>query len=162
MSQSRTEFGWVTSCVADIEDLIPRLGMRTRSPGSPAPPGTIRLQEKLHRRSKHAFAPEDEEEEDPAINPPESGGDGLPEEVIEPSAPGNAPGEGIWSFSLPNEDQNLAESTFDSFSSLEYPMMNHDLICSSDMGFGEQDIGFPLDPFDLQLNAYTDANVPNY
>lgn len=127
-----------------------------------APPGTIRLQEKLHRRSKHAFAPEDEEEEDPAINPPESGGDRLPEEVVEPPAFVNAPGEGIWSFSLPNEEQNLAVLTFDSFSSLEYPIMNHDLIGSSDVGFGEQDIGFPLDPFDLQLNAYTDANMLDY
>jgi hypothetical protein len=127
-----------------------------------APPGTIRLQEKLHRRSKHAFAPEDEEEEDPAINPPESDGDRLPEEVIESPAFVNAPGEGIWSFSLPNEEQNLAVSTFGPFSSLEYPIMNHDLIEWSDVGFGEQYIGFPLDPFDLQLNAYTDANVPNY
>ncbi|KIL89369.1 hypothetical protein FAVG1_07763 [Fusarium avenaceum] len=162
VSQSRTAFGWVTSCIADVDDLIPRLGMRTRSPGPSAPPGTIRLQEKLHRRSKHAFAPEDEEEEDPAINPPESGGDRLPEEVVEPPAFVNAPGEGIWSFSLPNEEQNLAVLTFDSFSSLEYPIMNHDLIGSSAVGFGEQDIGFPLDPFDLQLNAYTDANMPDY
>ncbi|EGU86056.1 hypothetical protein FOXB_03460 [Fusarium oxysporum f. sp. conglutinans Fo5176] len=35
VSRSRAEVGWVGSCITDIENLIPRLGTRHISPGSP-------------------------------------------------------------------------------------------------------------------------------
>ncbi|EXM12460.1 hypothetical protein FOTG_19041 [Fusarium oxysporum f. sp. vasinfectum 25433] len=43
-----------------------------------------------------------------------------------------------------------------------YPLINYDSINSTNMVFGDQELGFPLDPFDLQMNAYTDANAPQY
>ncbi|KAF5597616.1 uncharacterized protein FSUBG_8448 [Fusarium subglutinans] len=168
VSGSRAEVGWIGSCITDIENLIPRLGTRHISPGSPsASPGTLRLQEKLHRRSKHAFAPDDEEEEDPAIRPPESNNsEEIPETSLESAVLENAPGQDIWSFPVQGDEQGLTGSTGDgslgSFSSLGYPLINYDSINSADMVFGDQELGFPLDPFDLQMNAYTDANAPQY
>ncbi|KAF5629201.1 NirA-like nitrate assimilation regulatory protein [Fusarium sp. NRRL 25303] len=168
VSGSRAEVGWVGSCITDIENLIPRLGTRHISPGSPsASPGTLRLQEKLHRRSKHAFAPDDEEEEDPAIRPPESNtGEEIPETTLESAVLGNPTGQDIWSFPVQGDEHGLTGSTGDgslgSFSSMGYPLINYDSINSTDMVFGDQELGFPLDPFDLQMNAYTDANAPQY
>ncbi|KAI1019063.1 hypothetical protein LB503_009193, partial [Fusarium chuoi] len=168
VSGSRAEVGWIGSCITDIENLIPRLGTRHISPGSPsASPGTLRLQEKLHRRSKHAFAPEDEEEEDPAVRPPESNTD---EEILETSLESavleNPVGQDIWSFPAQGDEQGLTGSTgnesLGTFSSLGYPLINYESINSTDMVFGDQELGFPLDPFDLQMNAYTDANAPQY
>ncbi|KAF5976406.1 hypothetical protein FBULB1_6965 [Fusarium bulbicola] len=183
VSGSRAEVGWIGSCITDIENLIPRLGTRHISPGSPyvtspvvtilrankayssASPGTLRLQEKLHRRSKHAFAPDAEEEEDPAIRPPESTtGEEIPETSLESAVVENALGQDIWSFPVQGDEQGLTGSTGDgslgSFSSLGYPLINYDSINSADMVLGDQELGFPLDPFDLQMNAYTDANAP--
>ncbi|RBR09672.1 hypothetical protein FVER53590_11707 [Fusarium verticillioides] len=169
VSGSRAEVGWIGTCITDIENLIPRLGTRHISPGSPsASPGTLRLQEKLHRRSKHAFAPDDEEEEDPAIRPPESNtGEEISETSLESTVLGNTAGQDIWSFPVQGGDeQGLTGSTGDgslgSFSSLGYPLVNYDSINSADLVFGDQELGFPLDPFDLQMNAYTDANAPQY
>ncbi|KAF5702757.1 hypothetical protein FMUND_13312 [Fusarium mundagurra] len=167
VSGSRAEVGWIGTCIADIENLIPRLGTRHISPGSPASPGTLRLQEKLHRRSKHAFAPDDEEEEDPAIRPPESNtGEEMPETSLESAVLENSTGQDIWSFPVQGDEQGLTGSTGDgslgSFSSMGYPLINYDSINSADMVFGDQELGFPLDPFDLQMNAYTDANAPQY
>ncbi|KAG5785831.1 hypothetical protein H9Q73_000558 [Fusarium xylarioides] len=168
VSGSQAEVGWIGSCITDIENLIPRLGTRHTSPGSPsASPGTLRLQEKLHRRSKHAFAPDDEEEEDPAIRPPESNtGEEIPETSLEPAVLENPAGQDIWSFPVQGDEQGLTGSAGDgslgSFSSMGYPLINYDSINSADMVFGDQELGFPLDPFDLQMNAYTDANAPQY
>ncbi|KAI1015989.1 hypothetical protein LB504_009242 [Fusarium proliferatum] len=168
VSGSRVEVGWIGSCITDIENLIPRLGTRHISPGSPsASPGTLRLQEKLHRRSKHAFAPDDEEEEDPAVRPPESNtGEEIPETTLESAVLDNPTGQDIWSFPVQGDEQGLTGSTGDgslgSFSSMGYPLINYDSINSTDMVFGDQELGFPLDPFDLQMNAYTDANAPQY
>ncbi|KAF5542086.1 hypothetical protein FNAPI_10070 [Fusarium napiforme] len=168
VSGSRAEVGWIGSCITDIENLIPRLGTRHISPGSPsASPGTLRLQEKLHRRSKHAFAPDDEEEEDPAIRPPESNtGDEIPEATLESAVLERATGQDIWSFPVQGDEQGLTGSIGDgslgSFSSIGYPLIDYDSINSADMVFGDQELGFPLDPFDLQMNAYTDANAPQY
>ncbi|KAF5663494.1 hypothetical protein FCIRC_11140 [Fusarium circinatum] len=168
VSGSRAEVGWIATCITDIENLIPRLGTRHISPGSPsASPGTLRLQEKLHRRSKHAFAPDDEEEEDPAVRPPESTtGEEIPETSLESAVVENDLGQDIWSFPAQGDEQGLTGSTGDgslgSFSSLGYPLINYDSINSADMVFGDQELGFPLDPFDLQMNAYTDANAPQY
>ncbi|KAF5549054.1 hypothetical protein FMEXI_4396 [Fusarium mexicanum] len=150
VSGSRVEVGWIGSCITDIENLIPRLGTRHISPGSPsASPGTLRLQEKLHRRSKHAFAPDDEEEEDPAIRPPESNtGEEIPETSLESAVLENATGQDIWSFPVQGDEQGLTGSTGDG--------------SLADMVFGDQELGFPLDPFDLQMNAYTDASAPQY
>ncbi|KAF4345551.1 hypothetical protein FBEOM_501 [Fusarium beomiforme] len=164
VSRSGAEVGWTGSCISDIENLIPRLGTRHISPGSPsASPGTIRIQEKLHRRSKHAYAPDDEEEEDPAIHPPESN---LGEELDRPPTIRSSTGQDVWSFPMQGDGQGLSESTgdgsFDSFSSLGYPLINYDSINSTDLVFGDQELGFPLDPFDLRMNAYTDASAPQY
>ncbi|QGI67477.1 hypothetical protein CEK26_011429 [Fusarium fujikuroi] len=164
VSGSRAEVGWIGSCVTDIENLIPRLANEYFRSASP---GTIRLQEKLHRRSKHAFAPDDEEEEDPAIRPPESNtGEEIPETSLESAAFENPEGQDIWSFPVQGDEQGLTGSTGDgslgSFSSMGYPLINYDSINSTDMVFGDQELGFPLDPFDLQMNAYTDANAPQY
>ncbi|KAG9499291.1 hypothetical protein J7337_010111 [Fusarium musae] len=136
--------------------------------GSRAEVGWIGTCEKLHRRSKHAFAPDDEEEEDPAIRPPESNtGEEIPETSLESTVLENTAGQDIWSFPVQGSDeQGLTGSTGDgslgSFSSLGYPLVNYDSINSADLVFGDQELGFPLDPFDLQMNAYTDANAPQY
>ncbi|KAG4256751.1 hypothetical protein FPRO03_03761 [Fusarium proliferatum] len=164
VSGSLAEVGWIGSCITDIENLIPRLANEYFRSASP---GTIRLQEKLHRRSKHAFAPDDEEEEDPAIRPPESNtGEEIPETSLESAAFENPEGQDIWSFPVQGDEQGLTGSTgdgsFGSFSSMGYPLINYDSINSTDMVFGDQELGFPLDPFDLQMNAYTDANAPQY
>ncbi|KAG4282381.1 hypothetical protein FPRO06_09054 [Fusarium proliferatum] len=164
VSGSLAEVGWIGSCITDIENLIPRLANEYFRSASP---GTIRLQEKLHRRSKHAFAPDDEEEEDPAIRPPESNtGEGIPETSLESAVLENPVGQDIWSFPVQGDEQGLTGSTGDgslgSFSSMGYPLINYDSINSTDMVFGDQELGFPLDPFDLQMNAYTDANAPQY
>ncbi|KLP04267.1 Uncharacterized protein Y057_2209 [Fusarium fujikuroi] len=164
VSGSRAEVGWVGSCITDIENLIPRLANEYFRSASP---GTLRLQEKLHRRSKHAFAPEDEEEEDPAVRPPESNtGEEIPETPLESAVLENPVGQDIWSFPVQGDEQGLTGSTGDgslgSFSSMGYPLINYDSINSTDMVFGDQELGFPLDPFDLQMNAYTDANAPQY
>ncbi|KAF5027093.1 hypothetical protein F66182_805 [Fusarium sp. NRRL 66182] len=158
-SQSQSEFKWIASCITDIRNLIPSLGVSQRSPDPlNAPSGSLSLQEKLHRRSKHAYAPDDEEEEDPAINLvdfDEEGGVGE-----------NHPSQGIWSFSMSSEEQGLVEplqgAMLGSFPPLENHLLNYDAVSSSDVAFGGQDMGFPLDPFDLQLNAYTDANMSQY
>ncbi|KAG4273204.1 hypothetical protein FPRO04_09810 [Fusarium proliferatum] len=164
VSGSLAEVGWIGSCITDIENLIPRLANEYFRSASP---GTIRLQEKLHRRSKHAFAPDDEEEEDPAIRPPESNtGEEIPETSLESAAFENPEGQDIWSFPVQGDEQGLTGSTgdgsFGSFSSMGYPLINYDSINSTDMVFGDQELGSPLDPFDLQMNAYTDANAPQY
>ncbi|PNP84318.1 hypothetical protein FNYG_02343 [Fusarium nygamai] len=168
VSGSQAEVGSIGSCITDIENLIPRLGTRHISPGSPsASPGTLRLQEKLHRRSKHAFAPDDEEEEDPAVRPLESNaGAEIPKSSLESAVLENLAGQDIWSFPVQSDEQGLTGSTgdgsLDSFSSIGYPLINYDSINSADLVFGDQELGFPLDPFDLQVNAYTDANAPQY
>ncbi|KAM0190723.1 hypothetical protein ACHAPA_011570 [Fusarium lateritium] len=168
VSRSRLEIGWVGSCIADIENHIPRLGTRHISPGSPsASPGTLRLQEKLHRRSKHAFAPEDEEEEDPAVRPPEANtGEEIPETSLESTVPENPAWQDIWSFPIQGDERGLTGSTGEgslgSLSSHGYPLINYDSIDSSHMVFGDQELDFPLHIFDLQMNAYNDANAPQY
>ncbi|RBA13194.1 hypothetical protein FPRO05_13621 [Fusarium proliferatum] len=164
VSGSLAEVGWIGSCITDIENLIPRLANEYFRSASP---GTIRLQEKLHRRSKHAFAPDDEEEEDPAIRPPESNtGEEIPETSLESAVLESPVGQDIWSFPVQGDEQGLTGSTGDgslgSFSSMGYPLINYDSINSTDMVFGDHELGFPLDPFDLQMNAYTDANAPQY
>ncbi|KAF4448944.1 hypothetical protein F53441_7713 [Fusarium austroafricanum] len=168
VSESRAKGGCIASCITDIENLIPRLGTRHISPGSPsARPGALRLQEKLHRRSKHAFAPDDEEEEDPAIRPPDSNPDEeIPDDITGSSARENSLAQEIWSFPIPNDEQGLTGSTgngsLDSLSSLGCPLISYDSINSTDMVFRDQDLEFPLDPFDLQMNAYTDASSSQY
>ncbi|KAF4468764.1 hypothetical protein FALBO_4348 [Fusarium albosuccineum] len=166
-SRSQTGFDWVTSCISDIEKLIPRLGTRARSAETPSPPRTLRLQEKLHRRSKHAYAPDDEEEADPAINPPESNAEEEPNaDETPPATPIESLDQGGWPFSMPSDNQDMLGSSQDealrSGQSFGYNLMNYDLTSSADVAFGEQDMGFPMDPFDLQLNAYTDVDVPHY
>lgn len=131
------------------------------------PPGALRLQEKLHRRSKHAFAPDDEEEEDPAVRPPESQADHeIPGDVTGSPIPVNPQNYDIWSFPIPGENQSVTGlaggESLGSFSSFGYPLMNYDSMNAADLAFGEQDMRLPLDPFDLQLNAYTDINAPQY
>ncbi|KAM0417139.1 hypothetical protein ACHAPT_012846 [Fusarium lateritium] len=128
------------------------------------PPGSLRLQEKLHRRSKHAYAPDDEEEVDPAVNPPESNQDeALPTEETPSVTPIDSLTQGNWSFSAPSDSQDMFVSNQGgSAQPLGYGLMNYDLSNSADVVFGEHDMVFPMDPFDLQLNAYTDANVPHY
>ncbi|RFN54001.1 hypothetical protein FIE12Z_1748 [Fusarium flagelliforme] len=126
-------------------------------------PGTIRQQEKLHRRSKHAYAPEDEEEEDPAIRPSDQN---TSEELSATTTVEIPSGQDIWSFTTQGTTQDLTGSTgdgsFETLSSLGYPLINYDSINSIDMVFGDQELGFPMDPFDLQMNAYTDSNAPQY
>ncbi|RSM19055.1 hypothetical protein CDV31_002186 [Fusarium ambrosium] len=150
----QTGVDWIASCISDIEKLIP----------SP-PPGNLRLQEKLHRRSKHAYAPDDEEELDPAVNPPESNQDeALPTEDVQSATPIDSLAQGSWPFSLPGDNQDMFASNQGGSGQqpLGYNLMNYDLTNSADVVFGEHDMVFPMDPFDLQLNAYTDANVPHY
>ncbi|RTE78290.1 hypothetical protein BHE90_007206 [Fusarium euwallaceae] len=149
----QTGVDWIASCISDIEKLIP----------SP-PPGNLRLQEKLHRRSKHAYAPDDEEELDPAVNPPESNHDeALPTEDVQSATPIDSLAQGSWPFPLPADNQDMFASNQGSAGQpLGYNLMNYDLTNSADVVFGEHDMVFPMDPFDLQLNAYTDANVPHY
>ncbi|RBR26092.1 uncharacterized protein FIESC28_01120 [Fusarium coffeatum] len=126
-------------------------------------PVTIRQQEKLHRRSKHAYAPVDEEEQDPAIRPPDQS---TSEELSEAVPVEIPPGQDIWSFTAQDNAQDMMGSTgdasFESLSSLGYPLINYDSINSIDMVFGDQELGFPMDPFDLQMNAYTDSNASQY
>ncbi|KAM0328318.1 hypothetical protein ACHAPQ_007189 [Fusarium lateritium] len=137
VSRSRLEIGWVGSC------------------------------EKLHRRSKHAFAPEDEEEEDPAVRPPEANtGEEIPETSLESTVPENPAWQDIWSFPIQGDERGLTGSTGEgslgSLSSHGYPLINYDSIDSSHMVFGDQELDFPLHIFDLQMNAYNDANAPQY
>ncbi|CAG7564511.1 unnamed protein product [Fusarium equiseti] len=126
-------------------------------------PGIIRQQEKLHRRSKHAYAPQDEEETDPAIRPPDQN---TSEELSEAVAVVMPPGQYMWSFTAQDNVQDMIGSTvdgsFESLSTLGYPLINYDSIDSIDMVFGDQELSFPMDPFDLQMNAYTDSNAPQY
>ncbi|RGP60774.1 hypothetical protein FSPOR_10455 [Fusarium sporotrichioides] len=155
VSQRQPKVELAASCVTDIENLIPRLGTRYISPSSPiSSPGALRLQEKLHRRSKHAFAPEDEEEEDPAVRSPHSSlNEGLPEADVGLPRPGDSFSRDTWSFPIANNNQQLTESvgdaSLDSFASLGFPLIDYDTINSTDMFFGNQDLGFPLDQFDL-------------
>ncbi|KAM5356453.1 hypothetical protein ACJ41O_003099 [Fusarium nematophilum] len=162
-SRSQMGFDWVASCISDVEKLIPRLGTRARSAESPSPPRRLRTQEKLHRRSKHAFAPDDEEEADPAINPPQSNEEDTLPQGSTPVDPLDS--QGNWSFSLPSDQGALGSNnpggTLSPGQPFGYSMMHYDLSNSADMSF-EQEMAFPMDPFDLQLNAYTDANVPHY
>ncbi|KAM6516097.1 hypothetical protein FALCPG4_014282 [Fusarium falciforme] len=164
VSRIQTGVDWIASCISDIEKLIPRLGARSGSAESPPPTGNLRLQEKLHRRSKHAYAPDDEEELDPAVNPPESNQDEPPAaEDIQSATPIDPLTQGSWPFSLPVDSQDVFSSNQSgSGQPLGYNLMNYDLTSSTDVVFGEHDMVFPMDPFDLQLNAYTDANVPHY
>ncbi|KAH6977845.1 hypothetical protein EDB82DRAFT_433486 [Fusarium venenatum] len=167
ISQNQPEAELIASCVTDIENLISRLGTRYISPSSPASPGALRLQEKLHRRSKHAFAPEDEEEEDPAVRAQDPS---LDESLCHPDIGmppgGNSSAHDIWSFPISSENQDLTESiagtSLDSFASLGFPFIDYDSINSTDMVFGNQDLGFPLDLFDLQMNNYTDTSTSEY
>ncbi|KAF4983402.1 hypothetical protein FZEAL_1131 [Fusarium zealandicum] len=164
-SRSQTRFDCVVSCIADIEKLIPLLGTRARSTESPSPQRTFRTQEKLHRRSKHVFAPDDEEEIDPAVNISESfEADVVPVEDTSSSTPINAFGQGNWPFSLPSDSQDMLEPNqtvpINSDHSFGYDLMHYDLSNSADVAFGEHEMAFPMDPFNLQLNAYTD--IPHY
>lgn len=64
---------------------------------------------------------------------------------------------------MPGDNQDMFTSNQGgSGQPLDYNLMNYDLTNSADVVFGEHDMVFPMDPFDLQLNAYTDANVPHY
>ncbi|KAI8655914.1 Fungal-trans domain-containing protein [Fusarium keratoplasticum] len=181
VSRIQTGVDWIASCISDIEKLIPRLGARSGSAESPQvqetsvirpstdtfhspPTGNLRLQEKLHRRSKHAYAPDDEEELDPAVNPPESNQEEPPAtEDIQSATPIDPLTQGSWPFSLPVDSQDAFSSNQSgSGQPLGYNLMNYDLTNSADVVFGEHDMVFPMDPFDLQLNAYTDANVHHY
>ena len=76
------------------------------------------------------------------------------------------PGQDIWSFTAQDNAQDMMGSTgdasFESLSSLGYPLINYDSINSIDRVFGDQELGFPMDPFDLQVNAYTDSNASQY
>ncbi|KAL6925395.1 hypothetical protein FSST1_002669 [Fusarium sambucinum] len=165
ISPSQPEAHLITSCVADIENLISRLGTRHISPSSPtASPGALRLQDKLHRRSKHAFAPEDEEEQDPAVriqDPSLSETLSCPNLELLPS--GDSSAHNTWSFPISNDSQeftgSIADASLDSFASLGLPFIDYDSINSTDIMFGNQDLGFPLDQFDLQMNNYTDNNT---
>jgi hypothetical protein len=90
----------------------------------------------------------------------------MPETSLESTVLENPAGQDIWSFPIQGDEQGLTGSTGEgslgTFSSLGYPLINYDSINSADMVFGDQELGFPLDPFDLQMNAYTDANAPQY
>jgi len=105
----------------------------------------------------------DEEEQDPAIPPPDQN---TNEELSEAVAVENPPGQGIWSFTAQDNAQDMmgssGDGSFESLSSLGYPLINYDSINSINMVFGDQELGFPMDPFDLQMNAYTDSNAPEY
>ncbi|KAF5574260.1 hypothetical protein FPANT_11865 [Fusarium pseudoanthophilum] len=171
VSGSRAEVGWSGSCThiawvtVRLNDYCSSLEINNWC--SSASPGALRLQEKLHRRSKYAFAPDDEEEDDPAVRPPESStGEEIPDPSLGSTELENPAGQDIWSFPVQGDEQGLTGSTGDgslgSFSSMGYPLINYDSINSTDMVFGDQELGFPLDPFDLQMNAYTDANAPQY
>lgn len=104
----------------------------------------------------------DEEEQDPAVPPPDQNAN---EELSEAVAVENPPGQEVWSFTAQDNAQDMmgpTDGSFGSISSLEYPLINYDSINSIDMVFGDQELSFPMDPFDLQMNAYTDSNAPQY
>ncbi|KAK7426883.1 hypothetical protein QQZ08_006629 [Neonectria magnoliae] len=145
--------------VADVKKLIPRLGIRARSSDTPPPLGALRTQEKLHRRSKYAYAPEDEEGIDPAVNPQQY----IPDEPLAATASDAGIGSETWPFSMPDQGEQgggypgrdlLGSAHFFGDSLMPYTLSN-----PTGSSFEDGDLAFPMDPFNMQMNAYTDANL---
>ncbi|KAH7141352.1 hypothetical protein B0J13DRAFT_585736 [Dactylonectria estremocensis] len=160
-SQERCE--WVGQCISDIEKLIPSLGMRERLSDTPPPPGTLRAQEKLHRRSKYAFAPADEEDVDPTVNPQRP----APDETLAASAAASDAGAGseTWPFSMPGNGEAVEYTGRNLLGSAQFfgdAFVPPDMSNRGASSFEDQDLTLSMDPFDLQMNAYTDANLPQF
>ncbi|KAH6889870.1 hypothetical protein B0T10DRAFT_42079 [Thelonectria olida] len=154
---------WIGQCITDVEKLIPRLGMRPRlSDAPPRLPGIVTAQERVHRRSKHAFAPEDEEDVDPAVNPLRLNMDET--WTANTSTPGGTTHSEAWPFSIADHQETAAQpggenilgSQFFVDGAVQYDVAN------SGPPFEDRDARFPIDPFDFQIHAYTDADIPQF
>ncbi|KAH7152943.1 hypothetical protein EDB81DRAFT_945868 [Dactylonectria macrodidyma] len=160
-SQERCE--WVGQCISDIEKLIPHLGTRERLSDTPPPPGTLSAQEKLHRRSKYAFAPADEEDVDPTVNPQRP----VADETVVASAAASDAGAGseTWPFSMSRNGEAVEYTGSNLLGSAQFfgdALVSPDMSNQVASSFEDQDLTLSMDPFDLQMNAYTDANLPQF
>ncbi|KAL6407962.1 hypothetical protein AUP68_09005 [Ilyonectria robusta] len=163
-SRGQDKCEWVSLCISDVEKLIPGLGMRPPLSDTPPPPGTLSEQEKLHRRSKYVFTTEDEDNIGSAVNPRRSTADETLAATTSTSDAGT--GSETWPFSMPGQNEETVEySGRNSLGSAQFfgdGLVPYDLSSQVTSSFDDQDLTLSMNPFDLQMNAYTDADIPPF
>lgn len=75
-------------------------------------------------------------------------------------------GSETWPFSMPGQNEEAVEySGRNSMGSTQFfgdGLVPYDLSSQVTSSFDDQDLTLSMNPFDLQMNAYTDADIPPY
>ncbi|KAM0328568.1 hypothetical protein ACHAQA_004976 [Verticillium albo-atrum] len=177
-SRIQETYTWLRTCISDIERLIPTLGLRSRPSVSP-PNGPNDRQ--VHFHSKYVFAPD---KIDPADDPvdsisPESRATAptpsFDADLPPPPPPPLPPPPPNPNWQQANA-QNMAPPAYGTpfaggygaqddgglrYGSVHVVPTHQNNAAGLAVPFEDPDIMMPLDPFDLQLNAYTDYDFPS-
>lgn len=87
----------------------------------------------------------------------------IPDEALAATASDGGTGSETWPFSMPDQNEQsvgypgrdlLGSAHFFGDSLVPYTLSN-----PAGSSFEDGDLTFPMDPFDMQMNAYTDANL---